>query len=218
VKSELERPTKVNGQAGLYRIVHVMANKPDASNMGRFLFRLRSFTPIPLILVLIFYSDPTPLPGTVGCLFMILGECLRLWAVGYAGGSTRTRTLDAARDFVTTGPYAHVRNPLYLGNLLLSVGVCFIAHVYWMIIILVIAYFIQYMPIILCEESHLLETCGTPYRAYYAAVPRFLPHLRPYVASSKHDFSLLRALASEKRTLTAIVCIVVLILGRSLLP
>ena len=93
-----------------------MANHPDASKIGRILFRLRSLTPIPFILVLIFFSHPAPLPIIIGSLLIVLGEWLRMWAVGYAGGSTRTRTLGAARDLVTTGPYAYVRNPLYLGD------------------------------------------------------------------------------------------------------
>ena len=194
-----------------------MANHPDAPKIGRFIFRLRSLTPIPFILVLIFFSHPAPLPIIIGSLLIVLGEWLRMWAVGYAGGSTRTRTLGAARDLVTTGPYAHVRNPLYLGNLLLSLGVCIMANVYWTIAILVIGYFVQYTPIIRSEEAYLLESCGATYRDYYAAVRRFLPHFRRYPQFSEHDFSLLRALASEKRTLTAIACVVVLIAGRSLL-
>ena len=95
-----------------------MPNRPDASRIGPVFFRLRSLTPIPFILILIFFSQPTPLPIVLGSLLIVLGEWLRIWAVGYAGGSTRTRTLGAARDLVTTGPYAHVRNPLYLGNLM----------------------------------------------------------------------------------------------------
>ena len=194
-----------------------MTNRPDASKIGRVLFRLRSLTPIPFILVLIFFSRPAPFPIALGCLLIALGEWLRVWAVGYAGGSTRTRSLGAARDLVTTGPYAYVRNPLYLGNLLLSLGVCIFADVYWMIAVLVVGFLIQYIPIIRSEETYLLETCGDRYRAYCVAVPRLIPRPRPYTDPSDHDFSLRRALKSEKRTLTAIGCVLILIIARSLL-
>ncbi len=194
-----------------------MPNRPDASRIGHVFFRLRSLTPIPFILILIFFSQPTPLPIVLGSLLIVLGEWLRIWAVGYAGGSTRTRTLGAARDLVTTGPYAHVRNPLYLGNLILSVGVCVVANVYWMIAVLTIGFLIQYTPIIRSEETYLLDVCGDRYRAYCAAVPRLIPHLRPYAEPSGHDFSLRRALTSENRTLTAIGCVVILIAARSFL-
>ena len=194
-----------------------MTNCPDASRIGHVLFRLRSLTPIPFILVLIFLSRFALFPLVFGSLLIALGEWLRIWAVGYAGGSTRTRTLGAARDLVTTGPYAHVRNPLYLGNFVLSIGVCVFANVYWMIAILVIGFLIQYTPIILSEETYLLKLCGDRYRTYCATVPRLIPHPRPYALPPDHDFSLHRALKSEKRTLTAIVCVLVLIAARSLL-
>ena len=194
-----------------------MTNRPDASRIGHVFFRLRSLTPIPFILILIFFSQPTPLPIVLGSLLIVLGEWLRIWAVGFAGGSTRTRTLGAARDLVTTGPYAHVRNPLYLGNLILSVGVCVVANVYWMIAVLTIGFLIQYTPIIRSEETYLLDASGNRYRAYCAAVPRFIPHPHPYAEPSSHDFSLHRALTSEKRTLTAIGCVVILIAARSFL-
>ena len=194
-----------------------MPNRPDASRIGHVFFRLRSLTPIPFILILIFFSQPTPLPIVLGSLLIVLGEWLRIWAVGFAGGSTRTRTLGAARDLVTTGPYAHVRNPLYLGNLILSVGVCVVANVYWMIAVLTIGFLIQYTPIIRSEETYLLDASGNRYRTYCAAVPRLMPHLRPYAEPSGHDFSLRRALKSEKRTLTAIGCVVILIAARSFL-
>ena len=188
-----------------------------APAMGRLLFRLRSLTAIPFILILTYFARPTLTSVLVGAIPLIFGELLRLWAVGYAGGATRSRTLGAASDLVTTGPYAHVRNPLYLGNLLLSLGVCVIANVYWMIIVLLVGYFIQYLPIIASEEAYLRESCGKTYQTYYAAVPRFIPRLRSYTEPSAHSFSLSRALKTERRTLTAIVCVIGLIVGRGML-
>ena len=185
--------------------------------IGRLLFRLRSLTAIPFILILVYFARPTFTSALVGAVPLILGEFLRFWAVGYAGGATRSRTLGAASDLVTTGPYAHVRNPLYLGNLLLSLGVCVIADVYWMILVLLIGYFIQYLPIIASEEAYLRDFCGTAYETYYTAVPRFIPRLRSYTSPSAHSFSFSRALKAEKRTLTAIACVIGLIVGAALL-
>ena len=150
----------------------------------------------------------------MGVLFIAVGELLRIWAVGYAGASTRARTLGAARDLVTTGPYAYVRNPLYLGNFLLSLGVCLVANVYWLVAVLVIGYFLQYLPIIAVEEAYLLASCGPVYQAYRERVPRFIPQFRSYSEPSPHDFSWTRAIKSEKRTLTAILCVIGLIFAR----
>lgn len=185
--------------------------------LGNFFFKIRSFTPIPFILALLYFAQPTWYTAAIGTLFIIVGEFLRIWAVGYAGPSTRARTLGAARALVTTGPYSYVRNPLYLGNFLLSLGICVIANVYWLVAVLIVGYFSQYLPIIALEEAYLLESCGAVYQAYRAAVPRLLPHLRPYPHPSPHDFSPGRALKSEKRTLTAIICVIGLIFAKQLI-
>ena len=185
-----------------------------SSKIGNFFFKIRSFTPIPFIIALLYFAEPVWYTVVIGMLFIVAGELLRIWAVGYAGASTRARTLGAARDLVTTGPYRHVRNPLYLGNFLLSLGVCLVANVYWLVAVLLIGYFCQYLPIILLEETYLLKSCGSIYQAYREQVPRFVPRFRPYAKPSDHDFSCARAIKSEKRTLTAIVCVIGLIFAR----
>ena len=185
-----------------------------SSKIGNFFFKIRSFTPIPFILALFYFAEPAWHTVVTGVPFIVAGEFLRIWAVGYAGASTRARTLGAARDLVTTGPYSYVRNPLYLGNFLLSLGVCLVANVYWLVAVLIVGYFFQYLPIIAVEEAYLLESCGSVYQVYRGQVPRFLPQFRPYPDPSTHDFSFARALKSEKRTLTAIVCVIGLIFVR----
>ncbi len=185
-----------------------------SSKIGNLFFKIRSFTPIPFIVALIYFAEPVRYTVIVGALFIAAGEFLRIWAVGYAGASTRARALGAARDLVTTGPYSYVRNPLYLGNFLLSLGVCLLSNVYWLVAVLVIGYFCQYLPIVALEEAYLLESCGSVYQTYREQVPRFLPQFRPYPNPSDHDFSFARAIKSEKRTLTAIVCVVGLIFAR----
>lgn len=187
-----------------------------SSKVGNFFFKIRSFTPIPFIFALLYFAAPTWYTSAIGALFIVTGEFLRIWAVGYAGASTRARTLGAARDLVTTGPYSYVRNPLYLGNFLLSFGVCLIANVYWLIAVLIVGYFSQYLPIIALEETYLSESCGQIYQDYRERVPRFVPQFRPYLNPSVHDFSWARAIKSERRTLTAIICVIGLIFVRQL--
>ena len=164
-----------------------------SKKLGNFFFKIRSFTPVPFILALLYFARPTWRTTLIGTLLIAIGEFLRIWSVGYAGGSTRATTLGAARDLVTTGPYGYVRNPLYLGNFLLSFGICIVSNVIWLIPILIVGYFIQYLPIITLEESYLLESCGSVYQTYQAQVPRFLPHFRSYSNPSHHDFSWQRA-------------------------
>ena len=187
------------------------------SKIGNFFFKIRSFTPIPFIFALLYFAKPVWHTIAVGVPFIVIGELLRIWAVGYAGASTRARTLGAARALVTTGPYGYVRNPLYLGNFLLSLGVCLVANVYWLVAVLIVGYFFQYLPIIALEEAYLLESCGSVYQVYREQVPRFIPQFHSYPDASPHDFSFARAIKSEKRTLTAIVCVVGLLFARQII-
>lgn len=186
-----------------------------SQKIGNLFFKIRSFTPIPFIFAMLYFAKPTWQMTTFGIFVLTLGECLRIWAVGYAGATTRARTLGAARALVTTGPYGYVRNPLYLGNFLISFGVCLVANVYWLLPVLVVGYMLQYLPIVTVEEGYLLEACGAVYQAYQAKVPRFLPRLQPYPHPSAHDFSWVRAIKSEKRTLTAIVSVLGLIFAKT---
>lgn len=190
----------------------------SSSKIGNSLFKIRSFTPIPFILAMLYFAKPSWYSFSIGTFLILLGECLRLWSVGYAGGTTRATALGAARDLVTTGPYGYVRNPLYLGNFLLSLGICIFSNVVWLIPVLVIGYFIQYLPIISVEENYLMASCGSVYQSYYNHVPRFLPQLSPYSSPSQHDFSWFRALISEKRTLTAILSVIGLLYIRQFIP
>ena len=189
----------------------------NSSSLGNFFFKIRSFTPIPFILALLYFANPTWISVSISIPFITIGEFLRIWAVGYAGGTTRATALGAARDLVTTGPYSYVRNPLYLGNLLLSLGITIFSHVPWLIPVLIIGYFIQYKPIIVVEEKYLFETCGQVYEEYHREVSRFIPNFHSYTNPSSHDFSWSRAFKSEKRTLTAIICVIGLILVRTLI-
>ena len=81
-----------------------------------FFFRNRSFTPIPIVLVMFYYSESYYPFWIYGALLILFGEIVRFSAVRYAGGRTRT-TKVGANSLCTSGPYSRTRNPLYIGNL-----------------------------------------------------------------------------------------------------
>jgi protein-S-isoprenylcysteine O-methyltransferase Ste14 len=67
------------------------------------------------------FGKPSAFSITVGLPIAIAGELVRCWAVGYSGVTTRGDVVTAPK-LVTSGPYAHVRNPLYVGNFITALG------------------------------------------------------------------------------------------------
>jgi protein-S-isoprenylcysteine O-methyltransferase Ste14 len=112
-----------------------------------------------------------------------IAALMRTWAAAYLQSE---RVHDAnlrTEGVVADGPYRHVRNPLYLGSLFLAVGMGLIASRLGLVI-LVVGQLIFFLRLIGREESELLATQGDRYRAYFDAVPRLLPALRPRVPAS----------------------------------
>ncbi len=145
--------------------------------LGEWFFRQRSWTPIPLMLVLALLSfkesrdEITWLPGLF-CLF--LGEGLRVWRVAVVGKESRTRGSGVGR-LAMHGPYAYVRNPLYLGNFFLTIGATCMSELLWFVPVAIGLFLVQYVPIVFWEEHVLTERFGPQYTAYCRRVPRWFP-------------------------------------------
>lgn len=79
----------------------------------------------------------------------------------------------------TSGPYAHTRNPLYLGSLLMGLGFCVAARSWWVGVALVVMFFAIYLPVIRDEETFLRRTFPE-FEEYARRVPKMLPRLTPH--------------------------------------
>ena len=193
-----------------------------ALRVGDFLFRHRSYTPVPFALVLVWQAEATYPQVLVGLALVAGGELLRLMAVRTAGGSTRTRSV-GARQLVTWGLYSHTRNPLYIGNLLLWTGVVIFAggpYTPWLLAAVFILFLVQYTLIISLEEATLAELFGESYAAYRESVPRVIPRLRK-ASGAASDATIARrgvthpwryAFRSERSTFIAIAAVLTLTL------
>jgi len=152
-------------------------------SFGRFLFRWRSFTPVPLLLLALLLvwlrrGPASPLWLVAGLALCVLGQALRAWVLGQVpdGTSGQNEKL-IATQLNTAGPYALTRNPLYLGNLLITLGLCLVAHS-WILLAAVAALFaLQYRAIIAAEEEFLRSQFGAAFDEWCARVPRFWPRL-----------------------------------------
>jgi protein-S-isoprenylcysteine O-methyltransferase Ste14 len=146
--------------------------------VGGWLFRRRTSLPLPLALALLLIPGTNP-PGAsariaAGAVIVGTGEFLRLWAVHHIGVISRTRS-DRLGPLVSTGPFAFVRNPLYLGNIALWVGFAVSAHLVWLVPIFIVVLALEYHAIVAWEEELLQSRRQDEYREYAARVPRWIP-------------------------------------------
>jgi protein-S-isoprenylcysteine O-methyltransferase Ste14 len=167
---------------------------PDSTKLGEWLFRHRTALPLPIAGVIlglrVGQAPPSALLITAGVAVTAAGELIRLWGVRHIGAISRTRS-HRLGPLVATGPFGLIRNPLYLGNILIWVGFALSARLVWLAPLIVLLLGAEYHAIVRWEESLLAARLGDAYRDYSAHVPRWLPTLnrRERGKSREQDFS-----------------------------
>ena len=178
------------------------------------LFKIRSYTPIPFLLFMfIFYSGSVE-SWLVGLPIILFGEFIRLWGVSHAGSLTRTTTGPKAKKLITSGPFSHVRNPLYIGNIIVYTGFGILSYsLFPYLAILAFCWFVfQYWLIISIEEKFLESKFGLEYKHYKENVNRLLPSIKSYNpnkdAANEPDYR--KGLKSELRTIQSLVSVTII--------
>jgi protein-S-isoprenylcysteine O-methyltransferase Ste14 len=175
--------------------------------LGGWLFRRRSWLPVPIVVGLVAVPSPDRSPAVLwtGVIIAAAGEALRLWSVHHIGVVSRTRS-DRLGPLIASGPFAYIRNPLYLGNIGLWLGFTLSTGLVWLAPIVLVLLAAEYHAIIRWEEKLLVTRMGDNYRTYLARVPRWFPRFgqvprsgRPASAGVWRD-----TLYSERSTLIAV--------------
>ena len=184
-----------------------------AVHVNAWLFSHREHLPIPFLLLGIatLLCSPHPLSTAryawldgVGFTLILAGESLRVWCVGIVGAATRSASINAKR-LIESGPYALTRNPIYLGNLLICLGISSFAQS-WAVTAACLGYFVVvYRRIILAEERFLRATFGVSYEEFRQRVPRVLPRLRGWRQALAAPFRV-KELRKEYQTIAGIAC------------
>lgn len=194
-----------------------MSLHDDMIKSGQRLFRYRSYLPLLIIPpLLIALKESIYVENIVGdniedvwvflCfLFSLSGLYIRAITVGHvpAGTSGRNTASQRARKLNTTGLYSIVRNPLYLGNFIIILGVLLSIKVWWLIILGSLAFFMYMERIILAEENFLTEHYGEEYTQWRAKTPAIWPNFKLW-QKPELPFSLKTVLKREYPGLIAI--------------
>lgn len=124
-----------------------------------------------LVLPFLWFARPTPLSLAVGGAVALLGGAIRGWAAGHI---RKDSTL------TVSGPYAHVRNPLYVGSFLVGLGVT-LAGAQPIFVVLFLSFYLLVYSRTAVDEARLLEErYGDAYQAYASQVPLFIPRPTPW--------------------------------------
>ena len=185
--------------------------------VGGFLFRRRSWTPWAPIMLFLLLARPTAASLLTGAALIGVGEAIRIWANAHIGGVSRTRGGQPGARLIVSGPFAYMRNPLYAGNLFLTLGAAWMSGRLWLLAAAAALFAAQYIPVVCWEESRLREKFGAAYAQYCAQTPRWIPRLaKPPRDAARVKPSLRRALYAERRTFLAIAAVVALFALRPL--
>lgn len=125
-----------------------------------------------ILIILVYRTGTNPHTFWIGAAVVVLGELLRIWAAGH---------LRKNAEVTTTGPYAYVKNPLYLGTFFILTGFCIQAWNPGLFALGAAIFLFYYAPTKKRREGdRLRERFGAAWDAYDRAVPDYIPRWTPY--------------------------------------
>ena len=108
----------------------------------------------------------------LGLVLFLGGWVLRVWAQQHVCYRLKT-----TKAFTTSGPYTMVRNPIYIGNTLIVLGVVVMSELFWLVPLTGLWCLGVYALVVRYEERQLHAKYGVDYHVYQTTVPRWLPHV-----------------------------------------
>ena len=158
-------------------------------------------------LLLVLFSKPNLTGTIVGLVLIVAGESIRIWAAGH---------LQKNEILTVTGPYAYVKNPLYIGTILITTGFCiFCDNIYFLgaATLLFCFHYIPYKRKV--EGDRLRKIFGAQFEDYDQKVPEYLPTSARYSMERRPWQFKCVIENSEEGILLLEAAGIVMILGRS---
>jgi protein-S-isoprenylcysteine O-methyltransferase Ste14 len=122
-----------------------------------------------------------------GIVLILLGQLLRTSARGF-----KSRYSQQGLTLVQGGPYSLVRNPMYLGILLIGLGIVLVLFEWWVVALFLLIFAVRYIQLIFQEERKLLGIFSEDYRRYMQRVPRIFPSLKMFFERDVSEYLPLR--------------------------
>ncbi len=171
-----------------------MSQRDHSSRISRLIFSHRLHVGLAVVLFAACFVRPRNLFGAwkavgigASLALVLIGLALRAWAGGCAGAHTRNATIEAPR-LITGGPFAYVRNPIYLASIVLGLGMVGLIGDPWMLAFYVGVFVFLYSAIVPAEEKFLRNAFPEDYARYCENVPRIVPRITPWPDASPVRF------------------------------
>ena len=149
----------------------------------------------------------------MGILLIVVGEAIRMFSIRWGRSITRTRSRKTGGRLIKAGLFRFSRNPIYIGNGLIGLGLSFLSGIVWAPIVFAVLFFVQYIPIIRFEEAVLIGEYGDEYLEYKNLVPRWIGITKLSKEDSGNNFEvypLRKILKSEMYTFASILTVGIL--------
>jgi protein-S-isoprenylcysteine O-methyltransferase Ste14 len=140
----------------------------------------------------------------LGFAIVIPGFLIRLWATKHIGRRMPWMK-KKGKHLATTGPYALVRNPLYIGNIIIAMGLSIFSELIWFVPLIFFYLLVIYHLVAQFEEKKLSERWGDQYRAYMREVPRWIPKFKRFGEAKIGGFRWRDAFRSEVPSLYVVI-------------
>lgn len=195
-----------------------MAIREEFEQSGNWLFRWRSYLPLLGIGIFLLALREYEHPGqseqldhiweAICLIISFFGLGVRILTIGTTpkGTSGRNTKKQVAETLNTTGIYSIVRNPLYLGNFFMGLGIALFAHLWWLTLIYILVFWLYYERIIFAEEAFLRKKFGDEYLQWANRTPLFIPRFSQYERSNL-QFSMKNVLRREYNGFFAVILV-----------
>jgi len=174
------------GSFGLQRFLHNIRYRRE---------RFRQFLGIVFTILVSVAGEPKEMLFVTGAAMVILGIATRLWASGH---------IKKNKVLATDGPYAYVRHPLYVGNLMLGFGFAIASGLWWSPILLLGLLLAFYPPAISREDEKLHRRFQQEWEQWSKATRALIPRLTPYRPGQRGSWSFMQSLRHNGEPIIAL--------------
>ena len=171
----MSRADKVSYATGLSKLILTL----------RYHEQSRQWFAVIFVLIVSLFGSYNPLLFIIGGAIAAVGAAIRVWASGYVMKN---------KELATTGPYAYVRHPLYVGNILLLVGFSIASTQWWSFVLMIALLWFYYPPTISYEDNKLRDIFGAEWEEWSKNIHALIPTFGAKAGSMKSSWSFKKSL------------------------